>query len=47
VPKAPALYHQLFKKAERLVDRPMFAMPNQLIPEVDVQAKAKEMRIAA
>ena len=47
VPKAPDFYRQMFKKAERLVDRPMFAMPYQLIPEVDVKAKAKEMRIAA
>jgi hypothetical protein len=47
VPKAPAFYRQLFRKGMRLVDRPMFALPNQLIPEVDVHAKAKEMRIAA
>lgn len=47
VPKAPQFYWQQFKNAELFADRPEFTTPKPLIPEVNVVAKAKEMRIAA
>lgn len=47
IKKAPQMYFDMFKKAERLKEQTKFAMPKSISPQFIIDAIAKDLRIAA
>ena len=47
IERAPQIYWNIFKKAERLTEQPKFAMPESVPSPFMIDAMAKDLRIAA
>ncbi len=47
IEKAPQMYWDIFKKAERLKEPTKFVMPKSICPQFRIDAIAKDLRIAA